>query len=526
MKNIIYTYMIFSALLYSCTDDSLDVVPRNELNAEVFWQSENDADLALAGAYRGWESSNNMVFLDAITDLGYDQHDMGFQNMGNGQINASNYIQGGWADQYSTNWFSYSRIYRYNTFLENIENIEMDAKKKERYIAEMRFLRAYDYFNKALYFGDVPLITKVGPPEDEPARISVTEIKQFVLDELTAILQDLPVQNNIVSGGHVTRGAALALKARLQLYMGKYAEAMLDAKAVIDMGVYDLYPDYRELFLQKSSNTESILDIQFLENGVYTNRLPLYNLPLTEFGWSALSPTQKMVDVYEMSNGKTIDDPTSNYDPQNPYVNRDPRLDMTIVRPGQMWNGRYFNSIDQSSPDYFTNVDTSPLGMNVIKHVEPLPIGAKLDDNGVNVMVIRLAEVYLIYAEGALETNTDIDYGLSLINEIRLRAGQIPATELTEELVRRERIVELAFEGLRHFDLIRWDLGPEVMNGPIYGVRFGSMDELTGKITWEGDEDNRIEGETRAFFPDRNYLLPIPQSELDANSKMTQNPGY
>lgn len=515
-------------MFVSCTTEYLDVTPRNELTDHVFWQSENDADLALAGAYRGWESSTNILFLDAATDNGFEQHGFGYRQIANGQANPFNLNQGFWGDEFSTSWFNYSRIYKYNKFLSHIGEIEMNEEKKKRYIAEVRFLRAFDYFNKAMFYGDMPLITEVGSAEDKPGRTPYAEVIQFIMSELAAVIPDLPVQNNIESGGHITRGAALALRARLELYLGMFAEAKADAKAVIDMGVYQLYPDYRELFLMASegSNQESILDIQYLQNYNYNQHLPQFNLPLGDQGWSALSPTQDMVDAYETSEGKTIDDPTSSYDPDHPYDNRDPRLAMTIVYPGQLWGGRYFNPLDASSIDYFPDVDTSPLGMNVVKYIEPLPQGADLWDSGQDIMVIRLAEVYLIFAEAALETGADIEYALDLVNEIRLRAGHVPAGELTEELVRRERRVELAFEGLRYFDIKRWNLGPEVLNGPIYGVRFGSVDENTGTVTWSGDEANRIQGETRTFFPARNYLLPIPQAEMDANPNMTQNPGY
>ena len=113
--------------------------------------------------------------------------------------------------------------------------------------------------------------------------------------------------------------------------------------------------------------------------------------------------------------------------------------------------------------------------------------------------------------------------GLEYINKIRTRAGLISATSLTKELVRRERRVELAFEGLRYFDIKRWDLGPAVMNGPYYGSRKGSVDPQTGKVTWENEY---ILVENRTFYPARKYLLPIPQSELDVNPNMSQNPGY
>src|SRR5690606_13297332 len=142
MKKYRITYLIFM-MFVSCTTEYLDVTPRNELTDHVFWQSENDADLALAGAYRGWESSTNILFLDAATDNGFEQHGFGYRQIANGQANPFNLNQGFWGDEFSTSWFNYSRIYKYNKFLSHIGEIEMNEEKKKRYIAEVRFLRAF-----------------------------------------------------------------------------------------------------------------------------------------------------------------------------------------------------------------------------------------------------------------------------------------------------------------------------------------------------------------------------------------------
>src|SRR5690606_807042 len=140
--------------------------------------------------------------------------------------------------------FSYAQIRKYNSFLENIEGVNINANLKEKLKAEVRFLRAYNYFLKVMFFGDMPLITQTILSSELPSRTPVAQIQAFIIDELEKIAPNLPVQNNIDAKGHITRGAALALKARLELYMGKYADAMASSKAVIDMNVYELYPDY------------------------------------------------------------------------------------------------------------------------------------------------------------------------------------------------------------------------------------------------------------------------------------------
>jgi starch-binding outer membrane protein, SusD/RagB family len=539
MKNVLNQLIIvlFVVLIFtSCSDSVLDVTPTDQLSDPVFWQTQQDVELALGGAYHNWESGNNITFLDAMSDNAYEQFGYGYSQKINGQISPSNFTSAAWTDPGRGNvaqWFTYERIRKYNNFLTKIEDVEeIDNSLKEQYKAEVRFLRAYDYFNKVMLFGDVPLVTELVASDIRMGRTPTSEVEQFILDELEEISSQLPVQNVIESQGRITSGAALALKSRLELYMGNYAEAMASAKAVIDMGVYELFPDYRGLFLRENnaSNTESILEIQYIQDD-YSHMLPQLNLPATEGGWSAVSVSRSMIETYETANGLPIsEDP--DYDPDNPFENRDPRLEMSVIYPGSLWNGRYYNSLDQNymnsagemvaNPDYRQEAAASRGGQQLRKYMEPMSI-SDMNNNDANIMVIRLAEVYLTFAEAALQTGQNMDLALEYINKIRDRAGHVEASALTEDLVLRERRVELAFEGLRYFDIKRWDLGPEVIDGPYYASRDGSVNSQTGEVTWD---DNYIILETRNFIPEREYLLPIPQSEMDANPEMTQNPGY
>ncbi|MDB5023610.1 MAG: SusD/RagB family lipoprotein [Mucilaginibacter sp.] len=531
MKPIKNLFIFFLVLLSACNKNALNVIPKNSLSDVIFWKTQEDANLALAGCYNSWETYMNICFLDAVSDNGYEQFDYGYQQKGNGQITPANFQQSSWPDKGACNWFTYSRIRKYNNFLTKIATVQMDANKKEVYKAEVRFLRAYDYFNKVMFFGDIPVVKELVTSDVKLKRNAAAEVQQFILDELTAISAILPVQNNIESGGHITKGAALALKARLELYLGKYTEAMQDSKAVIDMPVYQLYPNYRDLFLpeNKLNNRESILEIEYLKDG-YQNMLPQLSLPALDLGWSALSASKSMVDAYECSNGKLISDPASGYNPDKPFANRDPRLDMTIIYPGQFWNGRYYNSLDKllpngnKNPDYHEEAAASRGGQNVKKYVKPMSL-QDMNNNDGNIMVIRLAEMYLTFAECAVATGQNTGLGLQYIQDLRTRAGQTnpPGMQLTMDLVRRERRVELAFEGLRFFDVKRWDLGPSVLPGPLYGSREGTVDPVSGQVTWAA---GYIKLEDRQFNPVRNYLLPIPQSEMDSNPAMTQNPGY
>lgn len=529
MKKLIYLLTITTIGLgiTSCGDNFLDVSPKNSLSDDTFWQTEEDVELALAGLYENWETWSNILYFDGMSDNAFYP---GWSHKIDGNASPTNLSESYWGDPYSGAWFEYDRIRKYNNFLEKIEDASMDEAKKERYKAEARFLRAYNYFFKVMMFGDMPLVTETVGPDILMDRTPADEIKNFILQELEEISEILPVQNQIQSEGHITSGAALAMKARLELYMGNYANAMEDAKAVIDMGVYELYPDYRELFLNESDNEESILSVVYTQD-VYPSRHPQFLLPGMGGGYANIAGTNDMVEAYETTNGLPISEDPS-YDPENPFENRDPRLEASLLYPGQEWDGRYYNPLDQqipndegemvSNPDYYENSVGSPAGLILKKYVEPMPESV-MQNSGQDLMIIRLAEMYLTYAEAALETGENTALGLEYLNRVRARAGMPEASGLTEELVRRERRVEFAFENLRYFDIVRWDIGEEAIDGTVYGVREGSVDNETGEVAWDSE---RIVLEERTFVPERNYLLPIPQREMDSNPEMTQNPGY
>ena len=547
--NIFIQLFVLTLITTSCTEDFLDVAPKDQLSDATFWKTENDADLALAGAYgtlntnafpnfydwneksASWESSWNINFMDCMTDNGYSQFIWdGVQTSGNGQVNP--------ADRNMHNFFKYNRIVKYNIFLENIDRVEMEDSKKNRYKAEVRFLRAYDYFKKVMWYGDVPLVTNSieSPAEANLPRDPKDDVVAFILNELSEIAGDLPIQNSIESGGHVTRGAALALKARLELYEEMYTEAMADAKTVMEMGVYELYQDgptaYYDMFLTKTEdvNKETILAVQHIQNE-FPSSIMQHLLSGEEGGWSSINAVQSIVDAYETSDGKTIDDPSSGYDPEKPFKDRDPRLGMTVRHPGVLWNGRFFDPFDPESNDFY-NVAVGPnSGYGVNKYAEAVSTSDLLNGD-VNVIVFRLGEMLLTFAEAAIENNEITEEVYSALDKLRIRAGMpvvdraiYNTQESLRELVRRERRVELAFEGLRYYDIKRWNIGSDVIPGPLYGTRTGSVDPITGEVTLN-PENTRLVLEERVFLPSRNYLLPIPQAEMDANPNMVQNPGY
>ena len=420
---------------------------------------------------------------------------------------------------------------RYNNFLENIHRPEMDDALRARLTAEVRFLRAWDYFWKVLFYGDVPLVKEVLPITDaNKPRNPKEEVIQFILDELTEITPQLEIKYTGNDVGRVTRGAALTLKARMLLYNNQYADCLKACEEIMKLG-YSLFPNYRGLFrISNKNNQEIIMDVQYVEN-LYSNGTLGILPPASCGGWCSINPTQSLVDIYECIDGKTIEE-SPLYDPDQPYQNRDPRLSASILCPGDLYEGKYYDPIDQNDPngDYYAPYGRSKTGYLVRKYVDDLSDYADMWNTAMNAIVMRYAEVLLMYAECKVELG-EIDASVyDVLNELRSRAGMCEVDKTVyitqakmRELVRRERRVELALEGLRWFDVCRWKIGEEVMPGQVYGCRLGTVDPVTGKLALTKE---RIKTEVRIFDPAKHYLWPIPQTTIDAASEIKQNPGY
>jgi len=533
-KNIIFNIVALLILFSSCKKDFLSRQPQDAYSNSSLWTSASDANAALTGVYSGpWTDGSNLPYLDCVSDNAYSQYIWeGFQSYGNGSINPTSN---------EANLWNYTMIQRCNFFLTNIGTTPMDATLKNQMIAQVKFIRAYEYFLMSQLYGDVPLVTTALTPAqaDASVRTPKADITKFILSELTAAIPDLATSYTGADVGRITKGAALSLKARIELYNADYADCITDCQSVMQLG-YSLDPSYSDLFRIQNqlTNPEIIAAVQYVENPSANSNWVLGVMPSNSMGgWSSIDPLQSLVNSYEMTNGKVITDPASGYDPNNPYKNRDPRLAATILYPGaliapQIPGGptSYYDPMDASSPDYYASGNnTSPSGYVVQKYTSHISDFDNLFQSGLNMTIIRYAEILLSYAEAKIESN-QIDASVyNAINLVRNRAG-MPSVDQTvynnqttlRSLIRRERRVEFAFEGLRWFDIQRWKIGSQVMNGPVYGARLGTVDGTTGKYTITGDS---IKVETRVFA-DKNYLWPVPQTEININKNLTQNPGY
>jgi len=523
-RNIFYILLLISLSQSACKKDFLDKTPLDAYSNSTLWSSQSDALSALNGCYSGWENDYNIIYMDASSDNTYGQYYWeGYTDYGNGSVTPAN-------NNVRTRW-NYATIQKCNWFLENIDGTPMDATLKVQYKGEARFLRAYQYFILSQLYGDAPLVknTVSTSVANTIERTAAATVREFIRNELDTIAPLLPKSYSGSEVGRITQGAALALKARIELYDKDYATCIADCQKIISLG-YQLYPSYQGLFrIQNENNSEVILDVQYKEND-YGN-YDMGVMPSSSFGgWASLDPTQSLVDAYEMKNGKTIDEPSSGYDANDPFNNRDSRLAASIVYPGQLYEGSYYNSIESSSGDYYNGDNNSKTGYIEKKFTSNLSDFVDMWNSGLNIIVIRYAEILLSYAEAKIESGSIDNTVYDAINAVRTRVGMpevdraIYNNQATlRTLVRRERRVELALEGLRWFDIQRWKIGPDVRAGKVYGTRLGMVDATTGKLTLSGDH---VEVEERTFDPSRDYLWPVPQNERDINNKISQNSGY
>lgn len=536
--------IILTSVTIGCTDDFLEKTPSDQVSSAGFFTQEKDLEYAVNAVYdligfnswnRKYGSGTDLLRIEALTDNSMDHHswNAGYR-LADGTASASDgYVFYRWQERYRG-------IQRANRILEGASGIEdMNEDLKARYLAETLFLRAYFYFDMVYLFGDIPFITKSITPEEanDYTRDDVSMIMGELIKDIDTAVPNLPASYDSENTGRVTKGAAYTLKAKILLYQEKWEEAATAAKAVMDLNVYSLYPDYYKLFDYEGINCEEVIfDIQVAKDMDEGEFIVKNFGPNSVGGWSSGFPIQSLVDEYECIDGKTIQ-VSDLFDPQNPYENRDPRLYHSILYPGHDWQGGVYNSIPGANYPGKSIVPGDDLtdgtggqwnktasGYNWYKYMSQADIDiSNFWDQAIHLILYRYADVLLMYAEAKIETG-DIDQSVyDAINEVRARPTvEMPAIttgkgqDEMREIVRRERRVELAFEGHRLMDIRRWKIAHFVMPGSPDGLTY--TDPETGELktmTWG----------TRVFDANKHYLWPIPQKEIDITG-LEQNPGW
>ncbi|MHA4847297.1 RagB/SusD family nutrient uptake outer membrane protein [Flavitalea antarctica] len=566
-RSTYFALVLLAVAVVSC--QKLDRELETDLTLQQIEGSFNNLQQMLNGVYaelrEGFQEIGNEAMMASTTDEA--EHTIE-------TVSVQLFNQGAWnaVTNPADVWTPYYRaIRKANVFLETADpaKVNLDALKTDptayaqrlaeitRWTYEARFLRAFFYFELVKRYGGVPLITT---PVDETSiestqRKSLQDCFRFITDECDSVANNIPVTYATGDLGRVTKGAALALKSRTLLYAAsdlfntsswaagyprpelialpagdraaRWKAAADAAKAVIDLAGtgYALTNNYRTLFTS-FNNTEII----FTRRNGTSNTFETINFPIGfDRGQSGTTPTQDLVDAYEIKVNATTAIPFDWNNPAhalNPYANRDPRLDMTVVRNAASFIG---NGTTRAVETWTGGKDARPIvnatktGYYLRKYISE---GTNLTNNTASAVhswiYFRLAEIYLNYAEALNEYapgSADIKVYIDRVRN-RQNVAMPPVTLGSQaqmrDIVRRERRVELAFEDHRAWDVRRWMTAPVTLGVPVRGVNVTQT--APGVFSY-----SPFSLEPRAFEP-KMYFFPIPQNDLNIANGLVQNP--
>ena len=484
-----YTYIVttfallFILVLPACTKDGfLDKNPNGVLSTGNFYKTSDDAEAAINGAYTilldFWAKSiafkKDIISDDAVKGQGVDLAALtNFDNLNFSPTDGVN----------MTIWSLYFRgVHLANLVLDYVPDIKMNEAKKNRILGEAHFLRAFYYYTLTIRYGALPLIPTTIGAEMNPKRATKAETWAFIEEDLIKAAGLLPWKSALSPAeiGRADKGASLSLLGTVYLFQEKWQDAFNAYQQVIQSGEYSLEPNFGNLFQPEHDNgVEVVFETQFKggEEFSYGNGFNFWVRPRngsTIFGLGFCMPTQDLVNEFEEG---------------------DPRLKYTVIREGDIIS-------DEVSNVPFQAAWSPETGMSCGKYVVGVIVGSNAERHEQNLKHIRYAEVLLGYAEAAYHLGNTAE-AIDKINMVRARArgsnsNVLPPLTGSEDLfaaIVHERRVELALEGKRYFDLVRWGLAEQ---------------ELSAK----------------GYQPARKGLYPIPQTELDVNPNLVQNPGY
>ena len=517
MKSCKILIIILSIMALSGCEDYLDKQPLDQISSSTFWKTKADFEMALTANYGYMHGSTGgpwdnppagmwgymLPNWDNLTDNSYGQHNYGgTKSIVAGDISSTTggYVSGVYK-------FCYQAIARANIFLNELakyEGNDISEQDKKEAEAEVRFLRAYYYFQLYCFYGDVPLVLDpLTLDNQEQAKVGADKILEQVFIDLDFAVTNLSSNPYYENSGHVSQSTAQAMKARVLIYTaydrsGTPNLTQLEEVAELCSSImpkYSLSPVFEDLFQDagQKGNTEIIFSVNYLA----PDNVPAYGTDIVFGDWMAISPLQSFVDVFECKDGLPWgESPLTN--PDNPMENRDPRLSVTVFADYVDWGGGSTHHPSNSAPS----------GYGFKKFLDPanIPYGYSTLSQQ-NTVVLRLAEVLLMYAEAQNEVSGPDESVYNAVNAIRDRVD-MPALpeglskEEMRESIRHERRVELAFEGVRYFDLKRWNIAGEVLN-------------------------NVTDGFLSYHWEDKFCHWPIPQEEIDKNhGVLEQNSDY
>ncbi|WP_436418258.1 RagB/SusD family nutrient uptake outer membrane protein [Petrimonas sulfuriphila] len=560
------TLLFAITFISSCVE--LDLNPLAEGSSENWYSNEVEITMSLNNLYN---IDNWYLNTEEYTDDWYTRTDLSPIVAGT--------ISSDW--NISSNLWTncYRVISRANTLLANLDEAKnIPENRIIQYTAEARFVRAAQYSILISYFGDVVFYKEPLIDISEAfsmSRANKDKILQEIYIDFDYAIENLPLSYGDDELQRATKGAALALKARIALYMQDWNTAKDAAKSCIDLNIYSLHPSFNDLFLSKTKNSNEAIFVfpRSIELGlIYStgtngivNRMRSRNVG----GTSYYNPTWDLFCSFECIDGLPIDE-SPLFNPRKPFQNRDPRCTATIVEFGSSHLGYIYdphpdslNVLNLNTGMYVKNNDSR--GTIQWASYNGLLFKKGIDEDWLDLITdpdfiyIRYADVLLMYAEAKIELGEIDPSVLNAINQVRARAYGVAVSAITEypainsndqnylrKKVRLERRVEFTNEGLRYMDLIRWRLAEKALTNKNYGML--DVHDLREKIVKSNlwffpetpsiDEDGIVdftkmysEGlvrmlSQRSFDASRQYLWPIPSKEILINRNMNQNPGY
>lgn len=477
MKNKFFPILSLTLFFCSCKESFLNLAPISSASTSTFYKTGGDMVIALNGAYSSLQTTGQYGSFFVVSEIPSDDTKPVLSGSVTDQDEFDKFYLRTTNPFLATRWADgYRGIYRTNTILARIDAVQMDEILKKRLSSESKFLRALMYFNLVRVFGDVPLVLKeIADPAEgySYGRVAVAEIYVQIIKDLIEAEGNLPDKYTGADVGRVTKGAVRTLLAKVYLTRKQYNEAASKLKEVIDGGVYDLLPNYADVFKAANKNhKESIFDVQYKKGSIGEG---------SNFANSYAPENSGNAVIQFGGNG--------NNQPTADFVN--------AIETGDL-------RFNVSMATGYTNAAGIKVDYNHVRKYADAP--TVVNDSEDNFTVLRFADVLLMYAE-TLNENGKSDEALPFLNKVRKRAGLTNKSVLSQVDLRlaieQERRIELCFEGHRWFDLVRTGRAIPV---------------LTAKATAIGIKSN---------LTANNLIFAVPQSQIDINpSKIVQNPGY
>lgn len=520
-------FFIFLLIIISC-----DVDPEltDAYGGDVAWSNEENLELYLNSFYPaiGGNYYSGAIGDDAYSDILKWNGPTDNTNLfvfGSTEIRPESNPLGNW---------DYDRIATCNEFLEDAGNVGYQNLNKEtvnRAKSEVYWFRALAYFEMAKRHGASIILYDELPEDGEfHGRADPEETWDFIAKDLDSASRYLPKTVPESKQGKLTKGAAYGLKARAMLYAERWEEAVEAVDSLEALGLYELYPDYEELFNMRRSegvvNKESILEFGF-DSPELEYSFDYFYAPPGDGGYAEISPTEDLVSEYQMKDGSEFD--WSNPEMANdPYKDREERFYASILYNGANWKGREIEAFVGGVDGIAQGSSTTSTGYYLKKLLDG---SVKTQDEGfddieLTYYFMRYAEILLIYAEANAHLG-DMDAALEALNKVRRRAGleeDLDARGFDEifKMIRHERMIELAFEGHRFWDLRRWGLANEKLNDyHVSGMKI--TENIDGSLDYEKIDADY--GNTRVY-PEKYDRFPIPLSEIERNPEMEQFPEW